>query len=190
MFFSVTTGRLPSVRPMASRPARPAIDVRRREPVQMAVIPVRSLRHVPRDVVGVGVRHPRRDVQHHVVGISLRADVQPVRVEIQRRRGHLLRIDRNGLTLGRVLRAEEIADREAGQAVPEVDDQLFAGKHLQRRRRIEIAARRLAVRRRAADQLVVEQQEVLDRLGHRIERGLALPRGEPDFERRLPCSRA
>ena len=63
-----------------------------------------------------------------------------------------------------------------------MDDQLFAGKHLQRRRRIEIAARALAVRRRAADHLIVEKKKVLDRRGHRIERGLALPRGEPDFE--------
>ena len=50
----------------------------------MAVIPVRSLRHVPGDVVGVGVGHPWRDVQQHVVGISLRTDVQPVGVEIDR----------------------------------------------------------------------------------------------------------
>ena len=63
-----------------------------------------------------------------------------------------------------------------------MDDQPFAGKHLQRRRRIEIAARRLAVRRRAADHLIVEKEKVLDRRGHRIECGLALPRGEPDFE--------
>ena len=63
-----------------------------------------------------------------------------------------------------------------------MDDQRFAGKHLQRRRRIEIAARRLAVRRRAADHLIVEKEKVLDRRGYRIERGLALPRGEPDFE--------
>jgi len=63
-----------------------------------------------------------------------------------------------------------------------VDDQLLAGKHLQRRRRVEIAARHLAVRRGAADHLVVEKEEVLDRRGHRIQGGLALPRGEPDFE--------
>ena len=148
----------------------------------MAVIPVDSLRHVPGDVVGVGVRHAWRDVQQHVVGISLRADVQPVRVKVQRGRGHLLRVERNGLTLARVLRDEEIADGEAAQGVPEVDDQLFAGKYLQRRRRIEIAARRLAVRRAAANHLVVEEKEVLDRLGHRIQSCLALPRDEPDFE--------
>jgi len=148
----------------------------------MAVIPVHSLRHVPGDVIGVGVRHAWRDVQQHVVGISLRADVQPVRVKVQRGRGHLLRVDRNGLTLARVLRDEEIADGEAAQGVPEVDDQLFAGKYLQRRRRIEIAARRLAVRRAAANHLVVEEKEVLDRLGHRIQSCLALPRDEPDFE--------
>ena len=108
--------------------------------------------------------------------------MQPVRVKVQWGRGHLLRVDRNGLTLARVLRDEEIADGEAAQVIPEVDDQLFAGKYLQRRRRIEIAARRLAVRRAAANYLVLEEKEVLDRLGHRIQSCLALPRDEPDFE--------
>ena len=126
MLFSVTSGRLPSVRPMASRPTRPGIDLRRREPVQMTVIPVHSLRHVPGDVVGVGVRHPRRDVQQHVVGISLRADVKSVGMEIQRRRGHLLRVDRDRLTLGRVLRTEVIPDGQAGEVVLEMDDQPFS----------------------------------------------------------------
>ena len=60
------------------------IDLRRREPMEMTVIPVQPLRHVPRDVVGVGVRHPRRDVQHDIVGISLRADVRAMGVEIYR----------------------------------------------------------------------------------------------------------
>ena len=77
---------------------------------------------------------------------------------------------------------EVIPDGQAAEAVPEMDDQLFAGKHLQRRRRIEIAARPLAVRRRAADHLIVEEKEVLDRRCHRIEGGLALPRDEPNFE--------
>jgi hypothetical protein len=63
-----------------------------------------------------------------------------------------------------------------------MDDQPFAGKHPQRRRRIEIAARALAVRRRAADQLIIEKQKVLDGRGHRIERGLTLPSGKPNFE--------
>ena len=61
-------------------------------------------------------------------------------------------------------------------------DQCFAGKHLQSRRRIKIAARALPVRRRAADHLVVEKEKVLDRRGDRIEPGLTLPRREPDFE--------
>ena len=63
-----------------------------------------------------------------------------------------------------------------------MDDEPFAGKHLQRRRRIEIAARRPPVRRRAADQLIVEKEKVLHGRGDRIEAGLALPRGEPNFE--------
>ena len=116
------------------------IDLRRREPMKVAVIPVRSLRHVPGDVVAVGVGHSRRDVQQHVVGISLRTDVKSVGMEIQRRRSHLLRIDRNGPTLRGVLWAEIIPDGEAGEAVLEMDDQLFARKHLQRRSRIKIVA--------------------------------------------------
>ena len=60
------------------------IDLRRSEPMKMTVIPVHSLRHVPGNVVGVGVGHPWRDVQQHVVGISLRTDVSSVGVEIQR----------------------------------------------------------------------------------------------------------
>src|SRR5262249_51718232 len=63
-----------------------------------------------------------------------------------------------------------------------MDDQPFAGKYVQGGRRIEIAAGFLPVRRRAANHLIVEQEKVLDGLGYRIEGGLALPRGEPDFE--------
>src|SRR4029077_1768874 len=58
------------------------IDLRRSEPMKMAVIPEESLRHVPRHVIGVGVRHPRRDVQHDIVGIPLRTDVSSMGVEI------------------------------------------------------------------------------------------------------------
>src|SRR6516162_3670087 len=63
-----------------------------------------------------------------------------------------------------------------------MDDQRFAGKYVQSGRRIEIATRPVPVRRRAANHFIVEQEKVLDRRGYRIERGLALPRGEPDFE--------
>ena len=75
---------MPSVRPTAKQTHETLIDLRRREPMEMTVIPVQPLRHVPRDVVGVGVRHPRRDVQHDIVGISLRADVRAMGVEIYR----------------------------------------------------------------------------------------------------------
>jgi hypothetical protein len=61
-------------------------------------------------------------------------------------------------------------------------DQRFAGKHLQSRCGIEIAARPAPVRRRAADHLVAEKEKVLDRRGYGIELGLALPRGEPHFQ--------
>ena len=70
--------------PDRNQPHETLIDLRRREPMEMTVIPVQPLRHVPRDVVGVGVRHPRRDVQHDIVGISLRADVRAMGVEIYR----------------------------------------------------------------------------------------------------------
>src|SRR5215472_18925157 len=63
-----------------------------------------------------------------------------------------------------------------------MDDQRFAGKYVQRRRRIEIASRAAPVGRRAADHLILEKQKVLDGRGYRIESCPALPRGEPDFE--------
>jgi hypothetical protein len=56
------------------------------------------------------------------------------------------------------------------------------GNTCQSGRGIEIAARPMPVGRRAADHFVIEKEKVLDRRGYRIERGLALPRGEPDFE--------
>ena len=68
-----------------------------------------------------------------------------------------------------------------------MDDQPFAGEYLESRRRIEIAAGPLPIRRRAADHLIVEKKKVLDRLGYRIEGGLALPRGEPNFEDAFPA---
>ena len=58
------------------------VDLRRSEPMKMAVIPEQPLGHVPRHVIGVGVRHPRRDVQHDIVRISLRTDVSSMGVEI------------------------------------------------------------------------------------------------------------
>src|SRR5262249_5824740 len=61
------------------------IDMRRSEPMQMTVIPIQSLRHVPWDVVGVGVGHAWRDVQQAVVGISPRTDMRAVGMEIERR---------------------------------------------------------------------------------------------------------
>src|SRR5262249_28789653 len=66
--------------------------------------------------------------------------------------------------------------------VLEMDDQPFAGKYVQRGRRIEIAAGAVPVGRRAANHFIVEKEKVLDGRGYRIERGLPLPRGEPDFD--------
>ena len=73
------------------------VDLRGRKPMQVTVIPICSLRHVPGDIVGVGVGHPWRNVEQHVVGIPLRTDMKSVGVEIERRRRHLLRIDRDRL---------------------------------------------------------------------------------------------
>src|SRR5262245_15334284 len=71
-----------------------------------------------------------------------------------------------------------------------MDDQRFAGKYVQRWRRIEIAAGAAPVGRRAANHFIVEKEKVLDRRGYRIEGGPALPRGEPDFEDTfLACKR-
>src|SRR5262250_1309616 len=74
------------------------------------------------------------------------------------------------------------ADGQSSEPVLEMDDQRFAGKYVQRRRRIEIASRAAPVGRRAADHLILEKQKVLDGRGYRIESCPALPRGEPDFE--------
>jgi hypothetical protein len=63
-----------------------------------------------------------------------------------------------------------------------MDDQPFAGKYLERRRGIEIAAGLLPVGCRAADYLVVEQEKVLDGRRYRVERCLALACGKPNFE--------
>jgi hypothetical protein len=63
-----------------------------------------------------------------------------------------------------------------------MDDQGFARKYVQSGRRIEIAARPLSVGRGASDHLILEKEKVLDWRRYRIERGLALSRGEPDFK--------
>src|SRR5437588_7305697 len=63
-----------------------------------------------------------------------------------------------------------------------MDDQPFAGKHLQSWRRVEIAARPLSVGRCASDHLIVEKQNVLDGRNGRIEPGLALPCRKANFE--------
>ena len=150
--------------------------------MKMTVIPVQPLRHVPGYIVGVSVRHARRDVQHDVVSISLRTDVSSVRVEIYWRRGQLLWVERNRLTFGRVLRTKVIPDSQAGEAVLEMDDQPFAGKYLESGRWIEITPGLLPVGCRAPHHLVVEKKKVLDRRRYRVERCLALPCGEPNFE--------
>ena len=84
----------------------------------------------------------------------------------------------------------QIVDGQSGEAVLEMHNQLFAGKHVESRRRVQIAARSLPVRRRAADDLIVEKQKILDGRNDRIESGLPLPRGEPNFEDTfLACKR-
>src|SRR5262249_16513341 len=60
------------------------IDVGRSEPMKMTVIPIQSLRHVPWNVVGVGVGHAWRDVQKQIIGISPRTDMSSVGVEVER----------------------------------------------------------------------------------------------------------
>ena len=165
----------------------PGVDMGCGQPMQMAVIPIRALRLIFGNVVGVGVRHAVGDVQQHIVGVPLRTDVKAVDVKVQRRGRQLLRVDRNVAARRGVLRAEEVPDGQAGQAVLEMDDQGLARRHLQGRRGIKIAARHPAVGRRAADHFIVEQQEVLHRCRHRVERGFALSRGEPDLENAVPA---
>src|SRR5262249_15077253 len=168
--------------PDRKQPHQTRIDLCRGEPMKVTVIPIQPLRHVPRDVVGVGVRHLWSDVQHDIVGISPRADVSSMRVKIYWRRGHLLRVEGNGLIFKRVSRNEVIPDGQAGEAVFEMDDQPFARKYLESGCWIEVAAGLLPVGCRATDPLVAEKEKVLDRGGYCIERCLALPCGEPNFE--------
>jgi hypothetical protein len=63
-----------------------------------------------------------------------------------------------------------------------MDDQRLAGEDLQRRRRIEIVSGGLPVGRRAADELIGEDQHVLHGLRHGIENGGALLRDQPHLE--------
>ena len=97
----------------------------------MAVVPVSTLRHVFWNAVGVGVRHPRRDVQHHIVGVPLGADVHAMNVQVERRGCQLLGIERHLVTFSDVSRIEEIADRQSAKGVLKVDDQRLARKNLQ-----------------------------------------------------------
>src|SRR5690242_10057904 len=86
------------------------------------------------------------------------------------------------MTFGRVLRTEVIPDGQAGEAVLQMDDQPFAGKYLQRRRWIKIAARSPPIRRRAADHFIIEQEKVIDRCSYCIELCLPLSCRESNFK--------
>ena len=71
-----------------------------------------------------------------------------------------------------------------------MDNHRLARKNLQGRRGIEAAARHLPIGCRAANHLIVEEEEVLDRSGGRIEPGRPLTRGQADFEKAvLACQR-
>ena len=156
--------------------------MRRRQSVQMAMIPIRALRHGLRNVVCVGVRHPARNVQHHVIGVSLGADMHAVDMQVERRGCHHRRVKRHLLALRRILGVEEIPDGEAGERVVEMDDQRLPRKHLQGRRGVQIVASHLPVRRRAADQLIGEHKHVLDWRRDGIEPGLALLGDQPHLQ--------
>jgi hypothetical protein len=103
-------------------------------------------------------------------------------MQVEGGRGHLRRIKRHLLALGGIGGVEEILDGETGERVVEMDDQRLAREDLQRRRRIEIVPRSLAVGRRAADELIGKDEHVLHRLGHGIEASLALLGDQPYFE--------
>ena len=158
------------------------IGLSRGQRMEMAVIPVGALRHVRRDPVGVGVRHPRRDVEHDVVGIALGADMHAMHVQVHRRGGQLRRIERHRAVLPGVWRIEDVADGKIGERVVEMDDQRFAGKHLQGRRRVEIVARHFAVGRGAALHAIGEDQEILDWPRDGVEQGVALMRRQRHLE--------
>ncbi len=164
------------------QPGEPVIDVRGGERVQMRVIPIGPLRHGFRNLVGEGVGISRRDMQHHVVGVALRAHMNAVRVQVERRCGELLRIEGDRLSLRRVLRVEEVLDGEAIESIVVMNDERFARIDFQGRRGVKTANRHLPVRGGAADQLIAVQQKVLDRYGHGVETRLALLRRKANFE--------
>ena len=114
--------------------------------VPVAVIPVQTVRHVGWHRVVVGVAHSGGDVEQHIVRIPVRAHVQPVGVQIQRRRSQGRWVDRDiaaGRGEGRIV---EILDRQVLQIIVVVDDQPFAGFDVQGRRRVIVVALGRAVR--------------------------------------------
>jgi hypothetical protein len=125
-------------------------------------------------------------MQHHIVGIAFGADMDPVDMQIKRRRGQLLGIVRNLFVLLDVARVEQILDGQGRERISEMDNQPLARVDLERRRWIESVAFELAVRRGAMNELVREDEEVLDRFGDRVERDLSLMRSELDFEEAPP----
>ena len=104
---------IPVSAPDREEASQPEIGVRCGERVQMAVIPIGALRQGSGNVIGVSVRHPGRNVQHHIVGIALGTDMRAVCVKVDWRRGHLRRIEWHLFALRRVSRIEEVADRQA-----------------------------------------------------------------------------
>ena len=148
----------------------------------MAVVPVQAVGHVRRNRVVIRVAHACRDGQQHVVGVPRRAHVQPVGVQVQRRRLECGWVDRN-LPAGRGLRGVvEVGDRQTLKVVVVVDDQALAGVDAQRRGGIVVVALGRTVRTRALDELVSEDQEVGHRLLDGVEVDGALMRRQPDLE--------
>ena len=98
--------------------------------MQVAVVPVGALRHVLRDVVNIGVGHAGGDVQHHVVGIALGADMDAVDMQVERRRRQLLGIARHRVAQLDVSRVEQILDGQSGEGIAEMHDQPLAGSTL------------------------------------------------------------
>ena len=87
------------------QPGQAHVGLLRGHRVAMAVVPVQAVGHVLRHGVVVGVAHPGRNRQQHVVGVARRADVQSVGVQVQRRFPQHGRVDRDFAACGNVRRS-------------------------------------------------------------------------------------
>src|ERR1700730_7053551 len=117
-------------------------------------------------------------MKQYIVGVTLGTDVHSVNVKINWRRSHLLGVDRDLFALRCVCRIVVVSDRQAGQRIVHVDDERLTWKSLKRRGRVKIVARYLPIGRRAANDAICENEEVLHWRSDRVQPCVSLMRSE------------